>query len=151
MNETYLPVIKILESRKFWKKEKDVEAWQQAPVRKGGTICILKVALSRPFKMLAKSPILLSLSLVVGVFYGYLYLLFTTFPAVFEDQYGFSVSISGLMYIGIGVGYMFSLASFTFTSDRYVKWRMEKNKYQPEDRLLHMLFGILFIPIGLFW
>lgn len=53
----------------------------------------------RPAKMLILSPIVLSASIYIGVVYGYLYLLFTTFTPVFEETYGFSPGNVGLTYL----------------------------------------------------
>ncbi|KAG7061466.1 fluconazole resistance protein [Colletotrichum scovillei] len=58
----------------------------------------------RPAKMMFLSPIVFCLSIYMAILYGYLYLLFTTFPQVFKQQYGFSQGSAGLAYIGIGVG-----------------------------------------------
>jgi hypothetical protein len=49
-----------------------------------------------PLKMLFLSPIVMALSIFMALGYGYLYLLFTTFTKVFEEQYGFN---SGRTYI----------------------------------------------------
>lgn len=58
----------------------------------------------RPTRLLLFSPIVTLLSLFCAVVFSLIYLLFTTFPAVFEEQYGFSVEISGLAYLGLGIG-----------------------------------------------
>ncbi|KAG6367319.1 hypothetical protein INS49_001506 [Diaporthe citri] len=51
----------------------------------------------RPTKMLVFSPIVLMMSLYSAFMFGLIYLLFTTFPAVFEQTYGFSAGIAGLV------------------------------------------------------
>jgi hypothetical protein len=43
-------------------------------------------------------------SLYCAFMFGLIYLLFTTFPAVFETTYHFATDISGLAYLGLGVG-----------------------------------------------
>jgi multidrug resistance protein len=47
-------------------------------------------AISRPLKLLTYSPIVFILSTYGAIVYGYLYLLFTTVPRVYEEVYGFS-------------------------------------------------------------
>ncbi|EED19989.1 MFS multidrug transporter, putative [Talaromyces stipitatus ATCC 10500] len=64
---------------------------------------VLLQVLVHPILLLVKSPILLVISLYVTLVFGIMYLLFTTFTDVFEGQYGFSISISGLVYLGLGV------------------------------------------------
>ena len=107
----------------------------------------------RPIKMLFLSPIVLLLSTFAATVYGYMYLCFTTFPAIFEQQYEFSSGSSGLSYLGIGVGSFVGLAIAGATSDRTVKSMAAKNNStaKPEDRLPLLLLGALFVPAGLFW
>lgn len=52
---------------------------------------LLLRAIVRPTKLLLLSPIVLSLSIYMATSYGYLFLLFTTFPTVFQDHYDFSI------------------------------------------------------------
>src|SRR5277367_443552 len=81
---------------------------------------LLFLSLKRPFKLLFISPIVLSLSALMGVNYAYLYLCFTTFPLVFQEVYHFSEGISGLAYLGLGCGSMVGLAIIGRFSDPLV-------------------------------
>lgn len=56
-------------------------------------------AMARPLTMLFTSPIVFLLSLYVSMLFGNLYLFITTIPTVFQDQYHFSTSITGLAYL----------------------------------------------------
>jgi MFS family permease len=103
-----------------------------------------------------KSPIVLILSLQLGMTYGYLYLLFTTFTFVFEEQYQFRAGAAGLAYLGLGIGFLTSLFFLSMTSDSIAKKRAQadedgKLEIKPESRLAPLLFGVLFVPVGLFW
>jgi len=42
--------------------------------------------------------------------FGILYLMFTTIPDVFNNSYGFTSSLSGLAYSGLGIGMIVRLA-----------------------------------------
>lgn len=55
-------------------------------------------AIVRPLKMLCTSPIVLLTSLYVGLVYAYTYLLFTSFPLMYEEVYGFDQRSVGLTY-----------------------------------------------------
>jgi hypothetical protein len=112
-----------------------------------------KFAIVRPTKMLFLSPIVFLISLCVAIIYGYLYLLFTTIPEVFEKQYHFSQGSVGLAYLGIGTGSMMGLLTLSIISDRLVRYLTAKNggEPKPEYRLPPMIVGYLFVPIGLFW
>lgn len=72
---------------------------------------LFSVSIVRPLKMLVLSPIVFLMSLHMAIVYGYLYLLFTTFPRIFEGGYGFSERSVGLTYLGVGIG---SFCGLTF-------------------------------------
>lgn len=82
-----------------------------------------------------------------------MYLLFTTFTSVFEDQYGFSTAISGLTYLGLGVALLFSMLIFNIFNARVISARMKADGVQqlrPEYRLLFMIWFSPFVAFGLF-
>lgn len=109
-------------------------------------------SLYRPMKLLIFSPIVLSLALALGIIFGYVYLLFTTFPTVFEELYGWSEGSIGLAYLGSGIGFFTGLILVGTTNDRLVD-RLTK-KYgvrKPEYRMKVMMFFTPLVPIGLFW
>ncbi|KAJ5435788.1 MFS transporter [Penicillium cf. griseofulvum] len=99
---------------------------------------ILARATVRPLKMLL-SPIILPLSLYCAFMFGLIYLLFTTFPAVFETTYHFATDISGLAYLGLGVVISYSSS------------RAEGTLERPELRLILMIWSSPIVPIGFFW
>ena len=113
---------------------------------------LFKHSIVRPIRMLFLSPIVFLMSLYMATVYGYLYLLFTTFPRVFQGQYGFSNGSVGLTYLGSGIGSFFGLALCGATSDRLVVALTKRNggAARPEYRLPTMFIGALIIPIGLF-
>ncbi|TPX07401.1 uncharacterized protein E0L32_002129 [Thyridium curvatum] len=102
--------------------------------------------------MLVLLPIVLFLSLYMATLYGYQYLMFTTFPRVFTGQYGFSNSDVGLVYLGIGVGFLIALGFTGILSDRLVVRLTKRNGdvAKPEYRLPIMFVGAVLAPIGLF-
>jgi MFS family permease len=106
-------------------------------------------AIVRPTKLLILSPIVLLLALLCAFVFGLLFLLFTTFPAVFQEQYHFSAGISGLSYLGVGIGMTSSLAVFATLSDKLQKASGPAAK--PEERLKPMIWIMPLVPIGIFW
>lgn len=106
----------------------------------------------RPTKMLLFSPIVAAMSTYMAVVYGILYLLFTTFTYVFEENYGFSESTVGLVYIGTGAGMIIGLGFLGALSDPLIKKLSAKHggAMKPEYRLPPSLIGGFFIPVGLF-
>ncbi|KAJ5159082.1 uncharacterized protein N7500_008733 [Penicillium coprophilum] len=104
---------------------------------------IIVAALVRPTKLLIFSPIVLVLSIYVALIFGLLYLLFATFSMVFEGQYKFSTGISGLAYLGLGLGELVGLLTFGILSDRLMKAKMTADNVQeskPEYRLVLMMW-----------
>ncbi|RBQ74091.1 hypothetical protein FVER14953_09316 [Fusarium verticillioides] len=105
-------------------------------------------ALTRPMKFLLTSPIVALISLYIAFNFGVTMLLFATFPTVYENTYHWSVSMSGLAYIGVGVGCAIGVITFAKLSDRLIK--AERGNYRAERRLIMMMFVSPLFPIGLF-
>jgi hypothetical protein len=85
--------------------------------------------------------------------FGLLFLLFTTITPVFIQTYGWSPEITGLAYLGIGIGNFIGIGFVAKTSDATIIRLAKKNNgvYEPEMRLpLCVFFGFL-IPVSLFW
>lgn len=107
----------------------------------------------RPLKMVAFSPILAAMCLHMGIAYSYLYLLFTTFTQIFEDNYQFSTKIVGLSYLGVGIGFISGQIIFAKLGDTILLKLAKKHRgeMKPEYRLPLGCIGGVFIPIGFFW
>ncbi|RYO88687.1 hypothetical protein DL766_004433 [Monosporascus sp. MC13-8B] len=105
----------------------------------------------RPLKMLLL-PIVFLLSLYAAVVYSYLYLCFTTFPAVFGGQYGFGSGAAGLATLGMGVGSIVGVFFCGGVADKLSNYLTKKNggDTKPEYRLPTLVIGGLVVPIGLF-
>ena len=68
---------------------------------------------------------------------------------VFREQYHFSPGISGLAYLGLGIGMVLSLALFATVSDKQQKALGDKSN--PEGRLKPMMWVLPIVPVGMFW
>jgi multidrug resistance protein len=114
---------------------------------------ILKHGIIRPLTMLFKSPIVLFCALYMSFLFGLLYLLFTTITSVFVDTYGWAPEITGLAFLGIGIGSFLGIAFVAKTSDATIVRLAKKNKgvYEPEMRLPLCVFFGLMIPVAFFW
>ncbi|KAI0467760.1 major facilitator superfamily domain-containing protein [Xylaria cf. heliscus] len=111
-----------------------------------------KRALSRPWILLFREPIVLLLSIYAAIIYGTLYLLFAAFPIVYQQYRGWSTGIGGLAFLGILVGMIFAIA-YTFPeNNRYLQVRQKHGGFAPpETRLVPCLVGSVLLPVGLFW
>ncbi|KAF9875581.1 hypothetical protein CkaCkLH20_06962 [Colletotrichum karsti] len=112
---------------------------------------ILVGAFVRTGKLLIFSPVVLIMSVYVGLVFGLLYLLFTTITPIFQGVYGFGAEIVGLAYLGIGIGELCSLFVFGTLSDRVSKWRAKsEGRSVPEHRLILMIWFAPSMTIGFF-
>jgi hypothetical protein len=114
---------------------------------------IVKVGLARPFAMLYSELIVFALGLYAAIVYGTLYLFFTAFPIVFQQGRGWSLSHSGLAFLGIGVGLLLGNL-LNPLGQIYYNNAVKKHgagNVPPEARLPMMCLGSILLPIGLFW
>ncbi len=109
--------------------------------------------LTTPLRLLFLSPIVSMMALYIAIIYGCLYLLFTTVTDVFQKTYHWSVQISGLSYVGLGLGFLSGQVLFGLTSDRVVIRLKTRNGgvFEPEMRLPLAIFFSFFVPISFFW
>ncbi|KAI9931943.1 hypothetical protein MW887_009444 [Aspergillus wentii] len=110
------------------------------------------VALSRPWILLFREPIVFLLSLYMAIVYGTLYMLFAAYPIVYEEVRGWNQGVGSLPFLGIMVG-MLSAVIYTIPdNNRYIKVQDENGGFAPpEARLSPCLIASVTIPVGLFW
>lgn len=109
-------------------------------------------ALSRPWILLLKEPIVLLLSIYLAIVYGTLYMLFAAFPIVFQRGRDWNQGVGGLSFLGILVGMMTAILYSTYDNRRYVRIQEENDGWAPpEARLPSSLLGSVALPVGLFW
>lgn len=110
-------------------------------------------AIQRPIRILITQPVVFGIAVYMALIYGTLYLMFTTFPTVFEYRYGFQPAVVGLVYLGCGVGFLISIIFGVRAIDKTYRRLTEKNGgvSKPEYRLPVANLGVVLIPISLFW
>ncbi|KAI8713679.1 Efflux pump FUBT [Fusarium sp. LHS14.1] len=112
----------------------------------------LKNALTRPWLLLFKEPIVFITSIYISIIYGTMYMCFAAFPIIFQIGRGWSQGVGGLAFTGIVIGVVLSIISFIFEDKRYTRAAQRRGiPMEPEDRLPPAIMGSLLIPIGLFW
>lgn len=95
------------------------------------------------------SPVVLSASLYNAFIFGLMFMLFDTFPQVFDNQYGFPPGVQGLVYVAFGVGTLLGMAIVTKFSDKIMK--NGAVRADPEQRLKLILWFSPTITIGFLW
>lgn len=114
---------------------------------------LLNQAISRPWRMLFTSPILVLLCLMVGLISALLYILLTTTSDFFQTVYDWPLETSGLAYMGLGFGSFVGLVVVAKTSDM-ILLRLAKannNTFEPEMRIVSAFVPALLIPVSFFW
>lgn len=163
MRESYAPVLLERKARRL-RKETGNPAYRSR-LDKGLTKKDL-VALSivRPSKLLLFSPICTVFAVYMVLVYGYLYILFTSVPFVFQRFYGFSTSNVGLVYLGLGVGSLLGMGWFSVDSTKDIKTLKKEQAeddtengdesgsvaVKPEIRLKLLPAGAILLPVGFF-
>lgn len=114
---------------------------------------VAKVSLLRPFLLL--SEVIVSLiTLYMSVVYGLLYMFFFAYPVIYMEDKGWSASKTGVMFLPIAAGVILSSCCAPYINSDYNKraqlYRDRGELPPPELRLIPMMVGCWFVPIGLF-
>ncbi|KAG2074476.1 multidrug resistance protein 4 [Suillus decipiens] len=153
LRETYAPVIRLRRHRMSRDLEKAAGRHPIPTPPHMNKWVYLWINLKRPVIILTRSFICFILSLYMALMYGIYYLMFTTFPDLFSEIYHFSTGIVGLTYIGFGVGFISSAIFGAKLSNKIYLHLVARNGGigKPEMRIPALIFGSLFVPVGLFW
>ena len=155
--ETYHAVLLRTKAQRL-RKETGKPGWH-APIEKMSRSVSKTVLWSciRPFQLLFFEPMCLNLCILTALLLGILYLSFGAFPLVFANNHGFSLSQTGLSFLGILVGMAIGIASDPLWRRKYAALvhqneaeRGEHAAPEPEFRLPPAVWGAWLVPIGLF-
>ncbi|KAL4807729.1 MFS general substrate transporter [Aspergillus unguis] len=113
----------------------------------------ITTAMSRPWMLLFREPIVLLLSLYSAIVYGILYMFLAAFPIVFQEVRGWNEGLGGLSFLGILLGTVIAVAYTYPTYFRYKKksLALTSGRLPPEERLPDSFPAAIALPIGLFW
>ncbi|OJJ62829.1 hypothetical protein ASPSYDRAFT_55579 [Aspergillus sydowii CBS 593.65] len=153
MPETYAPVLLRRRAERLSKITGKVYR-SKADIEQGKTTLgeAFKTALSRPWILLFREPIVFLLSLYMAIVYGTLYMLFAAYPIVFQGVRGWNQGIGALPFLGIMVGMLIAVAYSIWDNKRYIRAQDENGGFAPpEARLPPCMVASVTIPIGLFW
>ncbi|KAF2849553.1 MFS general substrate transporter [Plenodomus tracheiphilus IPT5] len=154
--ETYHPVLLRNKAIRL-RKETGNQEWI-APIEKLERSVTRTVLWSciRPFQLLFFEPMCLNLCILSAILLGILYLFFGAFPLVFQNNHGFSISQTGLAFLGLLVGMLTGIATdpiWRRIYGRLVRQREEQGGEpggsEPEFRLPSTILGAWVVPIAL--
>lgn len=138
----------------------------------------MTITVFRPLKMLVVEPIVLVFSIYVAFIFAVLFAFFEAYPVIYRGVYKMDYGISGLPFLGIGIGlwlgsmfYMYIDRKYLFpiapegtpelenpTSSRLTPYRGHRDPNTnellplvPERFLLACKIGSVSLPIALFW
>lgn len=158
--ETYPPTILGEKARRLRKEtgNPDLRSPYEKPDR---TISqVFAHAFVRPIILLATQPIVQILAFFMLYLYGLMFLVITTFSDLWRERYHESVSITGLNYISLGIGFIAAAQIGAPLNDRIYD-RLKRSRVGlrsaetdtgiPEYRIPLMVPASLLVPVGLFW
>jgi MFS family permease len=151
--ETYTPVI-LRKRATALSKETGMVYKSRGDAEQGSKSLrnVFATALSRPWILLFQEPIVLLLSVYMAIIYGTLYMCFSAFPIVYQQNRGWSPGIGGLSFLGVAVGMMLAVIYSIWDNKRYAKLDDRYDGFAPpESRLPPTIVGGICLPIGLFW
>ncbi|KAL3476499.1 major facilitator superfamily domain-containing protein [Aspergillus californicus] len=125
-----------------------------APVSKLDTD--LATIFLRPLYMLIFEPIILATSIYVGVVYALVFFYFQAYPIIFPEIYDFSIKMTSLAFLPLGVGACSTGLVAIYWDIKYTSAQTSQKPYfLPFSPELHRLplscLGSLTIVISLFW
>ncbi|GAB1191296.1 hypothetical protein APSETT444_000468 [Aspergillus pseudonomiae] len=154
--ETYAPVLLAHKAKRLRKETGNLELRSRLDQQQLSQQEVVIGTLVRPLRILLTSPIVMLLAIDVAIVYGYQYLVFTTLSYIFQDQYHLSTGLSGLVYLGNGIGTILGIFIIGHASDKVTEHRKKKasdpdEPLPPEGWLWPMLPAGMLVPAGLFW
>lgn len=109
--------------------------------------------LTRPLILLTTNILVLLLGLFMLLVYGLMYLMIVTFPGVFQGVYGWRLSISGLAYLSMGVGFLLGVIFWTWAVNKIYLHKSAQNGGvgKAEYRLPCLIAAGVGVPVGQIW
>ncbi|TXT09008.1 hypothetical protein VHUM_02482 [Vanrija humicola] len=157
--ETYAPTLLRRKAKRLQKEADDAGTGEHFIAKydkvKRTRADVFKINMRRPFQLAVREVIVFSLGIYGAIVYATLYLFFAVFPIVFRQYRGWSLGVSGLAFIGMGIGLVIGnclTPLFTKYYNRAVANAASRGeKVAPEARLIGACVGAVLLPVGLFW
>ncbi|KAI9172684.1 Major facilitator superfamily multidrug transporter mdrA [Paramyrothecium foliicola] len=151
VKETYTPEILRRKVAQLRRETKDDRWWCQYD-RDVSAFGSIKGNLCRPIVLFFTEPMVWFINVWNAIVYGILYLCFVAYPVVFAKHRGWGPTLSGMSYLGIGLGILIPIVMEPFIR-RMINSRPcdpVTGRPVPEVVALVMAIGSLLSPIGQF-
>lgn len=156
LNQSYAPRILLIKARKLH-RENGNQRFHTQSEREGRTlVTVLRISLTRPWRLLATQPIIQVLALYQAYNFGMLYLFISSFPSLWDDRYGMSTGIASLNYLSLAFGSLVGAQICgPLTDTIYCKLKKpygyaDDAPGSPEFRIPLMIPASIMIPCGIF-
>ncbi|KAI9737628.1 MAG: hypothetical protein M1818_005632 [Claussenomyces sp. TS43310] len=152
--ETYGPVLLARRAKRLRRERKDPNIFAPLELERKGFRQMATVTLTRPVRMLFFELIVAATCAYLALAYAIFYMFFEAYPIIFEDIYGFSTGVAGLMFLPNVFGEILAVG-VALLWDTYLSRAKARNApwtQREEARRLPLacLAGPLWV-ISLFW
>ena len=154
--ETYAPILLKWKAAHLRELTGDSRYRAEVEIREETFLHRIKKALYRPFLLTFQEPIIILIALYLTIIYILLFTFLDGYTFIFTDTYGFSQGITGLTFLGIGIGLccasLFVPLIYIWSRQDLAKVKAQGgDRLPPEFRLWFAMFGAPAIPISMFW
>ncbi|ORX94073.1 major facilitator superfamily domain-containing protein [Clohesyomyces aquaticus] len=149
VKETYAPAILRAKAAKK-RAETGDDRWHSRYDDKKKFWPLLRENLVRPLSMSVKEPICIFWNVYIALVYGVMYLCFVSYPIVFSELRGWSPGMTGLAYVGIGVGGIITISSEPLIRKMINAHKPDPatGKPPPESMISIVCIAAIAVPVG---
>ncbi|KAI0539326.1 major facilitator superfamily transporter [Xylaria digitata] len=125
--ETYGPVLLTRRARKLRKLDPTAQVYAAFELEEKGIKQVITKVLTRPIRMILTETIVTATCLYLALVYAIFYISFSAFPIVFQNLYGLSPGVTGLLFLPIFGGVIIALGTF-FAWENFLRKSQERNR-----------------------
>ncbi|RWA09855.1 hypothetical protein EKO27_g5253 [Xylaria grammica] len=152
--ETYAPVLLTRRAQKLRKADTTTQAYAAFELEDKDIKQVITKVLTRPIRMILTETIVTATCLYLALVYAIFYISFGAFPIVFQDLYGLSPGVTGLLFLPIFGGVLIALGVF-FAWEGFLRKSRERNRpwttKEEYRRVPLAAIGGPIFAVSLFW
>ncbi|KAI1364690.1 major facilitator superfamily transporter [Xylaria arbuscula] len=152
--ETYAPVLLSRRAQKLRKADPTAQVYAAFELEDKDIKQVVTRVLTRPIRMILTETIVTATCIYLALVYAIFYISFGAFPIIFQQLYGLSPGVTGLLFLPIIGGVILALGTF-FAWGRIIrksqKSKRQWTKKEEYNRVPLAAFGGPLFAISLFW